>query len=387
MNAKNLLVLCNTFPDQLDEYIGGIFIKDQLIELSKYYNKIYVLASAPYGIEFVRKTHHKNYNIGNINVYFVKYLTIPIFYYFFRFFWMIIQKNAIISFINKEKLDFQIIHAHYTWPNGRVAIELKKEFNVPVIITEHTSKTFTKVINKRDSVYLRAWKECDAIIRVKKGDLDSFIKCGIPTDKIFYIPNGFDDKKFFKQDQHYCRRKLDLPINRKIILNVANFYSPIKGHKYLINAMVQIKRQNDDIQCYLIGGGKLFQNIKDMVLKRGLSSNVIFEGPKSHDEIPLWINACDVFVLPSLNEGNPTVLFEVLGCGKPFVGTKVGGIPDIIMPDENGFLVNPSDERELAINIVKALNKKWDSDAIEKYAEQFKWVTVVEKILTVHQNV
>ena len=62
--------------------------------------------------------------------------------------------------------------------------------------------------------------------------------------------------------------------------------------------------------------------------------HVEFVGGKPHAEIPIWMNACDVFVLSSLSEGNPTVMFECVGCGKPFIGTKVGGIPEIIISDD-----------------------------------------------------
>ena len=76
------------------------------------------------------------------------------------------------------------------------------------------------------------------------------------------------------------------------------------------------------------------------------------------------MNACDLFVLPSLNEGNPTVMFEALGCGKPFVGTKVGGVPEVIASDDYGLLVEPADPEDLAEKILVALDREWDREAI-----------------------
>ena len=107
----------------------------------------------------------------------------------------------------------------------------------------------------------------------------------------------------------------------------------------------------------------------------------------SHDEIPIWMNACDLFVLPSLNEGNPTVMFECLGCGTPFVGTKVGGIPEIITSDDYGLLCEPANPGELAEKILIALDKEWDCEKIQKYAEQFTWENIVEGIMDVYKKV
>jgi len=78
----------------------------------------------------------------------------------------------------------------------------------------------------------------------------------------------------------------------------------------------------------------------------------------------LWINAADIFVLPSLGEGNPTIMFECLGCGKPFVGTTVGGVPEVITSDDYGLLVEPADPKDLARKILMALGREWDREAI-----------------------
>ena len=105
---------------------------------------------------------------------------------------------------------------------------------------------------------------------------------------------------------------------------------------------------------------------------------------KPHNEIPIWMNACDVFVLPSLNEGNPTVLVECLGCGRPFVGTRVGGVPEIITSDDFGLLCEPANPNDLANRIIVALDKEWDNNKIREYSEQFIWDNIAEQI---HSNI
>jgi glycosyltransferase involved in cell wall biosynthesis len=97
------------------------------------------------------------------------------------------------------------------------------------------------------------------------------------------------------------------------------------------------------------------------------------------------MNACDIFVLSSLNEANPTVMFEALGCGKPFIGTKVGGIPEIINSEVYGLLVTPANPDDLKEKILLALDRKWDHEAILKYAEQFTWKEIADEILKIYR--
>ena len=99
------------------------------------------------------------------------------------------------------------------------------------------------------------------------------------------------------------------------------------------------------------------------------------------------MNACDLFVLPSLNEGNPTVLPEALGCGKPFVGTKVGGVPEVITSDESGLLVEPADPEDLAGRILIALDREWDREKILTYAERYTWENIAKEIMGVYEQI
>ena len=119
----------------------------------------------------------------------------------------------------------------------------------------------------------------------------------------------------------------------------------------------------------------------------GLGERVKLLGSVPGDQLTLWMNACDLFVLPSLNEGNPTVLVEVLGCGKPFVGTKVGGVPEVISSDDYGLLVEPADPGDLAEKILVALDREWDREKILGYAERYTWENIAKEIVGVYEQV
>lgn len=387
MKFNNLLIICNTFPDNSNRYVGSIFIKEQIKYLKNYFENVYVISPAPYGIEYLRKTHHEDYQFDNVHIYFPKYFNFPLFYFHFRDLWVYLEKKVIYRLLKEERIKFDLIHAHDTsWPPGRVAVEIKKEMNVPVVITEHTSLTFKKVMDRKDSFYVQSWEKCDAIIRVNKGDLHLFKGVGIPLEKVQYIPNGYDSRRFTKLDTQICRKKLNLPSDKKIVLNVGNLYE-VKGHKYLIEAIKEIVKQKKDILCIIVGRGKLKSELENRIKELSLCSYVKFAGGKPYDEIPLWINACDAFVLPSLAEGNPTVMFECLGCGKPFIGTRVGGIPEVITNEKLGYLVEPKDVNGLANGILEVLSKEWDKDYILNYAKQFTWDEIAKKIMEVYNEI
>ena len=104
-------------------------------------------------------------------------------------------------------------------------------------------------------------------------------------------------------------------------------------------------------------------------------------GIKKHKQIPYWINAADIFVLPSLIEANPTVMYEALGCGKPFIGTSVGSVPEIIHSDDIGMLCPPTDSTGLSNLISMAMNMEWSSDKIVNYARSFSWHLITKNLI------
>lgn len=387
MKLNNLLIITNNFPNADNSYVAEIFVKEQIKYLKNYFQTVYVISPVAYGVDKLRKTIYKDYQYDNVKVFFPKYFNVPYFYTYFRSMWIYLETKTVLKLIEKEGIDFDLIHAHFTWPSGAVAVELKKDFNVPVVITEHTSITFRRSVEKKDKMFLNTWKKCDAIIRVSQRDISLFENIGVSKNKVFYVPNGFNHSSFDLYDIDKCRKKLDLPGNKKIILNVANLYSEVKGHKYLIEAIYEIVKHRKDILCILVGGGKLESDIRKQISDLGLETYVKLVGSKSHDEIPTWMNACDVFVLPSLNEGNPTVMFEALGCGKPFVGTDVGGVSEIIVSEDYGLLVEPRNSTDLVRKIEVALEKKWNNQKINRYAQQFTWENIAKEVTDLYCKV
>ncbi len=381
---RNLLVISDDFPDQTNNYVGNIFVKEQLNYLKEYFDHIYVIIPTPYGIEKLRKVKQKDYKFDNVEVNYLRYFNLPFLYFFGRNYWLYLEKRAVLKFLKLKEVKYNLIHAHFTWRSGALAVSLADN-KVPVVITEHTSITFKKAIEERDHIYRTAWKLCDSIIRVRRDDIHFFKEVGIPLEKVHYLPNGFDEGKFFKLDKQLCKKKLGLPDSKKIILNVGNLYDEVKGHHYLIEAINEVVKYNENILCIIIGDGKLKKKLQEQIDKSKLNKFIKLVGAKAHDEIPLWMNASDLFILPSLSEGNPVVMFEALGCGTPFIGTKVGGIPEVIISEDFGLLAEPANSEDLAEAISLALEKNWDYQKINEYARSFTWRQIANEINKIYE--
>lgn len=387
MHEKSLLIISNTFPNPDDSYIGSIFVKEQARYLKKYFDTVSVISPVAYGMDRLRRTTSTDYVYDDIRVFFPRYLNIPFFYSHSRSSWIALETRAVLSVIEKERIPFDLVHAHMTWPSGAVAAELKKQFDVPLVITEHTSTTFNAAAKKRDSCWKRTLDAADSIIRVREGDNHLFKDLDVPMEKVIAIPNGFDHTAFLPISSAKCRSELGLPEDRRILLNVGNMYSAVKGHRFFIEAMSRVVSSHEDVLGIIVGSGKLEAELLNLIKELNLEDHVRLVGSKPHSQIPLWINACDVFVLPSLNEGNPTVMFEVLGCGKPFVGSKVGGVPGVIISEDYGLLVQPGDPSALADRITLALEREWDRELILQYAARYSWEAIGKEIADVYSKV
>jgi len=382
MQDKKLLIISFSFPNKTNSYIKGIFVKEQVKYLKDHFDEIYVISPVPrsFGLEKSDKLC-KNYQFDNVKVYFPRFSHLPIKYFRNRLgdnYFKVIDK-----LIKKEKIEFDLIHAHFTWPSGYAGAKLKEKYKKPLVVTVHENREWLleEYISKNQKIYY-SWKSPDALIRVNKIDVSILKEF---NKNVFSVPNGFDNSKFRYLDKTICRKKLNLPQDKKILLTVSALIER-KGHIYSIEAMKEVIKKRRDA-LYIIGGsGPLKEKLQKKINDLNLQKYVKLIGFIPDENLPLWMNSCDIFIFPSLSEGNPTVMFECLGCGIPFIGTKVGGIPEIIN-DSVGILVEPKNPKDLIENILIALDKKWNRKFILDYSKQFTWRNITKKIIEIYEKI
>lgn len=298
---------------------------------------------------------------------------------------------GLIWFSIKKRRSFEIVHTQVAGglPSFLTAITgvmISLILNKKLIVTFHYSET-REFVNNYKKIVGFVFYRTNRLILVSNFQKEVFIENFSNTNKVRVIPNGYQPQLFKPIDMSLARKELGLPDRKKILVNIANL-EEYKGQKYLIEAMKNILAKRDDVILYIVGRGSLKIPLQLMINKYGIRSNVILAGGnKPAEEIPLWINACDIFILPSLNEGNPTVMFECMACGKPFVGTRVGGIPEIITNRKLGYIVEPKDVDGLANKILEAIGEDWDKEFILNYAGQFTWDEIAKRVERIYSEV
>ena len=183
------------------------------------------------------------------------------------------------------------------------------------------------------------------IICVCRSDYDKAIAAGVATvDRTSIVYNGIEVDKFSRQiDRVVARKIFNLDPTEFVFGNVGRLHEQ-KGHKFLLQA---IAKMTNRVQLVIIGDGKLLHELIALADRLEISDQISFLGARA--DINEFLSAIDVFVMPSLWEGQPIALLEALALGKPCIASAVDGIPEIITDGVNGYLVQSKDVEALAI--------------------------------------
>jgi teichuronic acid biosynthesis glycosyltransferase TuaC len=273
----------------------------------------------------------------------------------------------------QKNFDFDLIDAHFVYPDGFAAVLLGKYFNKPVVVSARGSD-----INLYSAFDLIRWMlrytltEAKAVIAVSEALKEAITRLGIPADKVFVVPNGVDIKKFYPLPKESARTTLNLP-NKRIILSVGNLTAN-KGFDLLVKAFSRLSNDpwGHDLFLVIVGDGTIRRQIESLILSLGLGDKIKLVGTVPHETLNLWYNAADLFCLMSQSEGWPNVLLESFACGVPAVATAVGGIPEIIDSDKLGLLTG-REESKIADSIRAAFAKIWCTDEILEYTMKYSW--------------
>lgn len=291
---------------------------------------------------------------------------------------------ALLPFLQKLRkcFPFDAIDAHWAYPDGFAAVRIAKRLNIPVCLTlrgTDVNKYMKMRVIRR--LILNTLHLADRIITVSHVMRDKLLESGVPKEKIAVIPNGVDKSKFFYCDQTTARNKLGLPLDKKIILHVANLVK-VKRQDLLLHSVAEIARVRGDIGCYILGQGSEEARLRSLSKQLCLEEVVTFVGQIPNSQLSLWYNAADVFCLTSKAEGCPNVLLESLGCGLPVVATSVGGIPEIVNGHAgSGMLVDTGDVETLSRILSDSLEKAWDRELIARNHSHRTWGIIASEIL------
>ena len=302
-----------------------------------------------------------------ITIFHPRYLVIPKIGMIFTPFFMALSSYQCIKKLISSGYKFQVLDAHYFYPDGVAACILSKLFKKNFIVTARgTDINLIPKFNLPRKLILWAAFNAKKIITVCEALKKELINIGVEKDKIKVLRNGVDFNHFnIKISQEISRRK---ELKSKTILSVGHLINR-KGHNYVIEALQYI----EDCNLIVVGGGELEKQLKKLSYDLKLQDRVVFVGEVSHKKMPEYYNIADVLVLASDREGLANVLIESLACGTPVVAFNAWGASEVIKHEVAGRLVDRRDAISFAKEINYLLSNLPDRNAVRKYAEQFSW--------------
>lgn len=303
---------------------------------------------------------------------------------FFCFFFLI------KSLKNTRKCD--IIHAHWTL-SGLMGVICKKLWKKKLILTTRESLLENYLKNQfMKKIFLYVYRNADFIASANENHSKIISDLGIPSEKTRSVLNGMRVDLFKLRNKKEVRKQLGLPLDRKIVLFVG-WMIERKGVNYLFEAARDLVKQGKDYLFYFVGDGALYEEFVRKTKEETIEGNLKFVGRKDHTEIPLWMNACDIFVFPSLFEGRPNAIAEAMMCGAPVIATDIKGIRDeLVIDGKNGLMIPIKDSKTIREKIEFLFNNPEKLGEFSKKGKEFidkktySWEDCAKRYIAIYEN-
>lgn len=281
----------------------------------------------------------KNSNGNDINIYQPYYFTFSNIKFAEKFHHFLFEKIVLHTF-KKYKIETDVFYGHF-WNCGLIAAELGRKYNKNSFIASGESIiTVFSSFNVR-TVFKRL-PYVKGVICVSSANQDQNIKMGLATiDNSKVIVNAVNLESFYKYDKYEAREKLGFPKDPFIVCFVGSF-TKRKGVRSLSSALKELN--NNSIKSIFIGEGS----------EKPENQGLLFCGRVPHDQIVHYLNASDVFVLPTLAEGCSNAIIEAMACGLPIISSNMDFNWDIL-DSNNSVLIDPEDISSIrdAINFLQ----------------------------------
>jgi glycosyltransferase involved in cell wall biosynthesis len=275
---------------------------------------------------------------------------------------------------------FDVIHAHMLVPDGWAAARVGATLGVPVLATAHRADVLDVPARggaQRTQVE-QAVATVDQIVAVSRAMKAACDRLATPRRPVAVVPNGADTRVFLPRDRVEARARLGLPREERIVTFVGQLV-PRKGIDTLVEAMGLLARGDAGAPLLAIAGmGESQGSLEARARELGITDRLRFVGKVAHDEVPWWMAAGDIFCLPSLSEGLPTVVCEAMACARAVVATAVDGTPEIVDDGATGLLVPPRDAAALAAALDRllgdeTLRRRFEEESLKRAQATYTW--------------
>jgi teichuronic acid biosynthesis glycosyltransferase TuaC len=374
--------------------LNGIFVETRLRELlSNGGVETKVVAPVPWFpstaarhgryADMARTPHRESHH--GIDVLHPRYLVIPKIGMNLTPFFLALSARNSIALLLKEGFDFDVIDAHYYYPDGVAAALLAAHFRKRLTITARGTD-LNLIPDHWWPRKLMQWaaRRADASIGVCDALMDVLRGWRIDPQKLHVMRNGVDLQRFRPLPQDSVRTELGVR-GQPLLLSVGHM-TERKGHHIAIDALAALSAKYPEARLLVVGDGEERQRLKAQAERLGVHDRVTFAGAVPNAELLRWYSAADVLLLGSSREGWPNVLLESMACGTPVVATAIWGTPEVVQSPTAGRLVSERDGRALAAGVQDLIEAGIDRQAVRVYAEGFSWSRTSEDQLALFKR-
>lgn len=381
MGGRKLRVVVFTvvFPNHIQP-LHGTFVRERVLRLGEL-NDVRVVAPIAWYRSLMARSPRTEV-VHWLKVYHPKFWYLPGTVSALRGVFLAISAYRTFRRLRSE-FDFDLIDAHFAYPDGFAAILLGRLFRRPVCMT--LRGTSVPQSRTRLGRWLCDWaiRRADRVITVSENLAERARQSGFPAEKIRTIPNGVDSERFQIMDQSSARELLGLRRDARLVICVGHL-SPRKGFQRVIRSLPGIIDAHPDVLLAIIGGkGGEVDNgaeLRALAAELGHEERVLFAGAEPPERVALWFGAAELFIHASDFEGCPNVVLEAMACGRSIVATKVGDTARMV-PAFAGLLVDdPDDSRALTEAACKALSRDWSPDDIRNHVLSRSWEAVAVEV-------
>jgi len=303
---------------------------------------------------------------SNLCIEHPKYLILPKIGMNFVPSWLVSASFPVLKRLQAEE-DFDLIDAHYFYPDGVAAVELGRRLNKPVVITARgTDVNFIPRYPGPRRMIIAAANAAAGIVAVSQAIKDAIVDLGIPAGKITVLRNGVDLKLFHPGGRTEAREHLKL--QERVLLSVGHLIER-KGHNFPIEALPSLP----GFTLVVAGAGPERNGLESLAKRLNVQDRVRFLGSVSHHELQKVYAAADALILASSREGWPNVLLEAMACGTPVVATPIWGNPEVVAQPEAGVLMKDRTAEAVAEGVRRLFRNLPDREATRRYAEDYSW--------------
>lgn len=286
-----------------------------------------------------------------------------------------------------EGLRFDLIDAHYVYPDGVAAVRLGQTLGKPVVITARGSDVtqLPDYVSPRRQIKA-ALAAADGLIGVSSALCERMIELGADASKVMALRNGIDTSVFHPVAREEARAALKL--TRPTLISVGLLIER-KGHNRTIMAMQDLP----DYELLILGEGPERGALERLIATLGLHDRVRLLGARPHADLPAYYGAADAMVLASSREGWANVLLESMACGTPVVASNIPGNPEVVQEPAAGLVVEDNSPAGIVVGVRQLFANLPDRRATRAYAERFSWdatsagqLAIFRRILAPHTS-